>query len=65
MRCRTKPLWWSGGHGKRNYFDHIGFGNPARRIGTVDDVAGAVLFAMTNGFMTGVTLKIDGVEPLT
>jgi NAD(P)-dependent dehydrogenase (short-subunit alcohol dehydrogenase family) len=28
-------------------------------------VAGAVLFAMTNSFMTGVTLKIDGGEPLT
>jgi NAD(P)-dependent dehydrogenase (short-subunit alcohol dehydrogenase family) len=39
--------------------------NPARRIGTVDDVSGAVLFAMTNSFMTGVTLKIDGGEPLT
>jgi hypothetical protein len=24
-----------------------------------------VLFAMTNAFMTGVTLKIDGGEPLT
>jgi NAD(P)-dependent dehydrogenase (short-subunit alcohol dehydrogenase family) len=28
-------------------------------------VAGAVLFAMTNSFLTGVTLKIDGGEPLT
>jgi hypothetical protein len=25
----------------------------------------AVLFAMTNAFLTGVTLKIDGGEPLT
>jgi hypothetical protein len=24
-----------------------------------------VLFAMTNSFLTGVTLKIDGGEPLT
>jgi len=29
------------------------------------DVANAVLFAMTNTFLTGVTLKIDGGEPLT
>ena len=50
--------------GKRDYFAHIGGSNPARRIGTPDDVAGAVLFAMTNGFMTGVTLKVDGGEPL-
>jgi NAD(P)-dependent dehydrogenase (short-subunit alcohol dehydrogenase family) len=38
--------------------------NPARRIGTPDDIAGAVLFAMTNTFMTGMTLKVDGGEPL-
>jgi NAD(P)-dependent dehydrogenase (short-subunit alcohol dehydrogenase family) len=54
-----------GEDGKRNYFEHISANNPARRIGTTDDVAGAVLFAMTNSFLTGVTLKIDGGEPLT
>jgi NAD(P)-dependent dehydrogenase (short-subunit alcohol dehydrogenase family) len=54
-----------GAEGKRNYFDHISSRNPARRIGTSDDVADAVLFAMTNSFLTGVTLKIDGGEPLT
>jgi NAD(P)-dependent dehydrogenase (short-subunit alcohol dehydrogenase family) len=54
-----------GEDGKRNYFEHISASNPARRIGTVEDVAGAVLFAMTNGFLTGVTLKVDGGEPLT
>jgi len=51
--------------GKRDYFDHISAINPARRIGTPQDVAEAVLFAMTNSFLTGVTLKIDGGEPLT
>jgi NAD(P)-dependent dehydrogenase (short-subunit alcohol dehydrogenase family) len=54
-----------GEDGKRSYFEHISSSNPARRIGTVEDVSGAVLFAMTNGFLTGVTLKIDGGEPLT
>jgi hypothetical protein len=34
-------------------------------IGTVEDVTGAVLFAMTNTFLTGVTLKADGGERLT
>jgi NAD(P)-dependent dehydrogenase (short-subunit alcohol dehydrogenase family) len=53
-----------GGDGKREYFEHIADGNPARRIGTTDDIAGAVLFAMTNTFMTGMTLKVDGGEPL-
>jgi NAD(P)-dependent dehydrogenase (short-subunit alcohol dehydrogenase family) len=54
-----------GEDGKRSYFERISSNNPARRIGTTEDVSGAVLFAMTNSFMTGVTLKIDGGEPLT
>jgi NAD(P)-dependent dehydrogenase (short-subunit alcohol dehydrogenase family) len=38
--------------------------NPSRRIGVAEDVADAVLFALTNTFMTGVALPIDGGEPL-
>lgn len=57
--------WDALGDGKRDYFRHIAAGNPAGRIGTPDDIAGAVLFAMTNTFLTGMTLKIDGGEPLT
>jgi NAD(P)-dependent dehydrogenase (short-subunit alcohol dehydrogenase family) len=38
--------------------------NPARRIGTADDVARAAIPALTNTFMTGVTLHIDGGERL-
>jgi NAD(P)-dependent dehydrogenase (short-subunit alcohol dehydrogenase family) len=38
--------------------------SPARRIGTADDVAEAVLFALTNTFLTGVSLGVDGGEPL-
>jgi NAD(P)-dependent dehydrogenase (short-subunit alcohol dehydrogenase family) len=53
-----------GEDGKRDYFQHIAENNPARRIGTPEDVASGVLFAMTNTFMTGMTLKIDGGEPL-
>jgi NAD(P)-dependent dehydrogenase (short-subunit alcohol dehydrogenase family) len=53
-----------GDEGKRDYFKHIAGSNPARRIGTPEDVASGVLFAMTNTFMTGMTLKIDGGEPL-
>jgi NAD(P)-dependent dehydrogenase (short-subunit alcohol dehydrogenase family) len=54
-----------GDEGKRAYFEHISAANPVGRIGTAEDVAQAVLFAMTNTFMTGVMLKIDGGEPLT
>ena len=53
-----------GDDGKRDYFQHIADSNPARRIGTPEDVAGAVMFAMTNTFMTPMTLKVDGGEPL-
>ncbi|MCV7372188.1 SDR family oxidoreductase [Mycolicibacterium arabiense] len=53
-----------GEEGKQEFFAHTGSTNPAGRIGTVDDVAHAVLFAMTNSFMTGMTLKVDGGEPL-
>ncbi|OBI47265.1 SDR family oxidoreductase [Mycobacterium sp. E796] len=53
-----------GDDGKRDYFKDIADGNPVGRIGTADDIAGAALFAMTNTFMTGVTLKVDGGEPL-
>jgi NAD(P)-dependent dehydrogenase (short-subunit alcohol dehydrogenase family) len=38
--------------------------SPARRIGRSDDIADAVLFALTSSFMTGVSLGIDGGEPL-
>ncbi|MEU8849457.1 SDR family oxidoreductase [Streptomyces sp. NPDC048564] len=54
-----------GEQGKADYFADIRARNPARRIGTADDIANAVLFAMTSTFLTGVTLHIDGGEPLT
>jgi NAD(P)-dependent dehydrogenase (short-subunit alcohol dehydrogenase family) len=54
-----------GEDGKHEYFAHISALNPARRIGTVEDIAGAVLFAMTNTFLTGMTIKVDGGEPLS
>jgi NAD(P)-dependent dehydrogenase (short-subunit alcohol dehydrogenase family) len=38
--------------------------NPARRIGTSQDIAEGVVFELTNTFMTGVSLGIDGGEPL-
>jgi NAD(P)-dependent dehydrogenase (short-subunit alcohol dehydrogenase family) len=38
--------------------------NPAGRIGTPVDIAAAVLFAMTNTFLTGMTMKVDRGEPL-
>ena len=49
---------------KAKYFADISSRNPVGRIGTVDDIAHGVLFAMTNEFLTGQTLHIDGGEQL-
>src|SRR5579875_292880 len=54
-----------GEQGKADYFADISRRNPAKRIGTANDIANGVLFAMTSTFLTGVTLHIDGGEPLT
>jgi NAD(P)-dependent dehydrogenase (short-subunit alcohol dehydrogenase family) len=54
-----------GEQGKADYFAGMSTRNPARRIGTSDDIANGVLFAMTSTFLTGQTLHIDGGEPLT
>jgi NAD(P)-dependent dehydrogenase (short-subunit alcohol dehydrogenase family) len=54
-----------GEQGKADYFADISARNPVGRIGTADDIANGVLFAMTSTFLTGQTLHIDGGEPLT
>jgi NAD(P)-dependent dehydrogenase (short-subunit alcohol dehydrogenase family) len=54
-----------GAQGKADYFADISSRNPAGRIGTIEDIAQGVLFALTNRFLTGQTLHIDGGEPLT
>jgi hypothetical protein len=38
--------------------------NPARRIGTADDIAGTALMAPTNGILTGASVPVDGGEHL-
>jgi NAD(P)-dependent dehydrogenase (short-subunit alcohol dehydrogenase family) len=38
--------------------------NPARRIGTADDIAAAAIMALTNGFLTGASIPVDGGEHL-
>jgi NAD(P)-dependent dehydrogenase (short-subunit alcohol dehydrogenase family) len=53
-----------GEDGKKALFDHVSATSPLGRIGTSEEVAQAVLFAMTNTFMTGMMLKIDGGDPL-
>jgi NAD(P)-dependent dehydrogenase (short-subunit alcohol dehydrogenase family) len=38
--------------------------NPARRIGTADDIAAVALAILTNGFLTGASIPVDGGEHL-
>jgi NAD(P)-dependent dehydrogenase (short-subunit alcohol dehydrogenase family) len=38
--------------------------SPARRVGRADDIAEAVVFALGSTFLTGVSLGVDGGEPL-
>jgi NAD(P)-dependent dehydrogenase (short-subunit alcohol dehydrogenase family) len=52
------------GAGKAELFDQRAGTNPARRIGAAEDVADAVVFALTTPFLTGVSVGIDGGEPL-
>ena len=56
------PLWRSrlSDAEARAHFDRVAHAHPVGRVGTADDVAQAILFLMTNGFMTGAVLDIDG-----
>jgi NAD(P)-dependent dehydrogenase (short-subunit alcohol dehydrogenase family) len=49
---------------KAAMFAELGQTNPARRIGGAEDVASAAILAMTNTFMTGLTIHVDGGERL-
>jgi len=53
------PLWDSFGE-QRGAILARGARLPVGRIGRAEDVASAVIFLMSNGFMTGVVLPIDG-----
>jgi NAD(P)-dependent dehydrogenase (short-subunit alcohol dehydrogenase family) len=45
---------------KQKMFDHVASTLPVKRIGQPEDVADAILMLMTNPFMTGSTLFVDG-----
>jgi NAD(P)-dependent dehydrogenase (short-subunit alcohol dehydrogenase family) len=53
-----------GAERKAALFNARSAANPARRIGTADDVAAAALAALTNGFLTGISIPVDGGEHL-
>lgn len=43
-----------------NIIEHITQSTPLRRLGTIEEIANAVLFAIENDFYTGKVLEIDG-----
>jgi NAD(P)-dependent dehydrogenase (short-subunit alcohol dehydrogenase family) len=52
---------WDGlGGDKEAFLRQVAERNPARRVGTPDDLVQAVLFAMTNPYVTGTVLHVDG-----
>ena len=45
---------------KKTMLDHAAATLPARRVGQAEDVADAIVMLMTNPFMTGSTIFVDG-----
>lgn len=55
------PFWERlGADGRARMFDDYAARAPARRVGTPEDLAAAGLFAITNPFVTGTVLAVDG-----
>ncbi|WP_169945800.1 SDR family oxidoreductase [Microbispora sp. H11081] len=55
------PLWASMDEaGRQAMFDGVGAAVPAGRVGEAGDVAPAYLYCMTQGWVTGTVLTVDG-----
>ena len=52
--------WDRLGAGKEEFLSGVAAKNPARRVGSADDLADAVLFATQNPYVTGTVLHVDG-----
>ena len=45
---------------RESMFDQVSGSLPVGRVGTAEEIAQAVVLVMTNGFMTGAVLDVDG-----
>jgi NAD(P)-dependent dehydrogenase (short-subunit alcohol dehydrogenase family) len=55
------PTWDAMAEADRKaMFDRLAGALPAGRTGTPDDIADAIWLLLTNGFVTGITLPVDG-----
>ncbi|AYJ48371.1 SDR family oxidoreductase [Rhodococcus sp. P1Y] len=52
--------WDAMGSGKDTFFANTASANPARRVGLPSDIAAAAISLLTNTFVTGTTLHVDG-----
>jgi NAD(P)-dependent dehydrogenase (short-subunit alcohol dehydrogenase family) len=57
--------YWTGVPEKQleEIFDHMAKALPVGRVGTAEDIANAVLFLVTTGYVTGTVLAVDGGLP--
>ncbi|MFE9583067.1 SDR family oxidoreductase [Nocardia sp. NPDC006044] len=53
-------MWDRLGEGKNDFLAGVAATNPARRVGDPADISAAALLALTNPFVTGTTLHVDG-----
>ena len=54
------PMFDGKGDGKQEFLAKSTAGNPVARAGTADEVASGILFALTNDFVTGTIIDVDG-----
>ncbi len=56
----TPAYDWMNAEQKRTMFEQTGNNLPVKRIGRPDEIAEAVVFLVSNGYVTGTVLDIDG-----
>ncbi|KAL3923007.1 MAG: hypothetical protein SGILL_001898 [Bacillariaceae sp.] len=54
------PMFDGKGDGKAEFLANATASNPVPRAGTSEEVASGILFALTNGFVTGTIIDVDG-----
>lgn len=60
------PWWdWLDATGKKRTFSAFASATPVERVGTPEDVASTILFLITNSFVTGNIIDVDGGLRLT
>ena len=61
----TPAYDWMSEDEKQAFFQQMGGGLPVKRIGQPQEIAEAVLLLVSNGFITGAVLDVDGGARLT